>query len=138
MIYSKYKIYIESLFLNIVGKKKGKKSKQMTTDSNSITVTLGKNDTASVQLNGKEVLNSVNVTKEKPHGHFEGVNWVWPNGQKTHVRFIDIAIRKMKPLPRGFYEEAEKETYLTNMKAMLRKAKQLKLPDSVDIRNEEE
>lgn len=73
---------------------------------------------------------------DKPHGHFEGVNWVWPNGQKTHVRFIDIAIRKMKPLPRGFYEEAEKETYLTNMKNMLRKAKQLKLPDSVDIRND--
>ena len=75
---------------------------------------------------------------EKTHGHFEGVNWVWPNGQKTHVRFIDIAIRKMKPLPRGFYIEAEKETYLTNVKHMLRKAKQLKLPDSVDIRNEKE
>ena len=89
-----------------------------------------------------EILEIEDISKKsldnKPHGHFEGVNWVWPNGQKTHVRFIDIAIRKMKPLPRGFYEEAEKETYLTNVKHMLRKAKQLKLPDSVDIRNEEE
>ena len=69
---------------------------------------------------------------EKPHGHFEGVNWVWPNGQRTHVRFLDLAIRQMRPLPRGFYEEAEKETYLTNVKNMLRKAKQLKLPADVD------
>ncbi len=76
--------------------------------------------------------------EEKPHGHFSGAFWVWPNGKKTHVRFIDLAIRQMKPLPRGFYVEAEKETYLTNMKHMLRKAKQLKLPDSVDIRNEDD
>ena len=91
--------------------------------------------------NGKTVKTYTDLshpTKDKPHGHFEGVNWVWPNGQKTHVRFIDIAIRKMKPLPRGFYEEARKEKYLTNVKHMLRKAEQLKLPDSIDIRNEKE
>ncbi len=74
------------------------------------------------------------ITKEalEPDGHFEGIYWVWPNGQRTHVRFIDLAIRQMRPLPVGFYEEAEKETYLTNVKNMLRKAKQLKLPATVN------
>ena len=116
MIYNKYKKYIVGTNNNIMGKKK--------------------NITKTVQMESGTPKS--NPKKEKPHGHFEGINWVWPNGQKTHVRFIDIAIRKMKPLPRGFYIEAEKEKYLTNVKNMLRKAKQLKLPDSIDIRNEKE
>ena len=155
MKYIKYKTYIQkgikkvvettTVMAKKVTKKNSKKKTETTVKSPSSAgseVTFGSDTTSStidisnVELGAGEP--PLTPANEKPHGHFEGVNWVWPNGQKTHVRFIDIAIRKMKPLPRGFYIEAEKETYLTNMKAMLRKAIQLKLPDSVDIRNKEE
>jgi len=147
--YNKYKIYIESLFSNIVAKTKSKKLKKSKTivlsnTGNDTTFAMSTQDTGITRIGGTEplkMLNSAlaippNKESKKPHGHFEGTYWVWPNGQRTHVRFIDKAIRQMRPLPRGFYIEAEKETYLTNMKAMLRKAKQLKLSDSIDIRNE--
>lgn len=132
--YKNYKTFIRKAISNVMSKQKtvGKKIKNQL---------IKKEAEASINIDkGPNAL--VTVTEppspeEKPHGHFEGTFWVWPNGQKTHVRFIDQAIRQMKPLPRGFYEEAEKETYLTNMKNMLRKAKQLKLPDSVDIRQKE-
>lgn len=159
MTYNKYKKYIVETINNVVKTtsvmakkvtktKKSKNKQTSSTTSTEVTFDVPSGDTG---LDGMVVNSTLSINiddssikiddkppkDDKPHGHFEGTYWVWPNGQKTHVRFIDIAIRKMKPLPRGFYEEAEKETYLTNMKNMLRKAKQLKLPDSIDIRNEE-
>ena len=120
--YNKYKIYIERPILKTMTKKKPTK-KNITKQKLEESLFVASSETTS--------------NKSKPHGHFEGINWVWPNGKKTHVRFIDLAIRQKRPLPRGFYIEAEKNNYLTNIGAMLRKAMQLKLPDSVDIRNEE-
>lgn len=123
-----------------MGKKKTKKSKNkpvtITETVNNSTILQNDDGLILVPAGSTKIITDEVVDENKPHGHFEGVHWVWPNGQKTHVRFIDIAIRKKKPLPKGFYEEAEKETYLTNVKHMLNKALELGLPDSVDIRNE--
>jgi len=145
MKYSKYKIYIRKTVDKVMAtskvimaktkkSKKNKRTPEAIATSDAGTVTFVTTDT-DPNITGKitgQIFGDIKPVDDKPHGHFEGVNWVWPNGKKTHVRFLDLAIRQMRPLPRGFYEEAEKETYLTNVKNMLRKAKQLKLPADVD------
>lgn len=148
MNYIKYKSYIQKSIELIVAKQqvvvskiktktKSKKSKvkdtTATTASDAKSVTFASTDTSDTTGGTVgQIFGKLKPVKEKPHGHFEGVNWVWRNGTRTHVRFIDLAIRQKRPLPLGFYEEARKEKYLTNVKHMLRKAEQLKLPADVD------
>lgn len=46
--------------------------------------------------------------EQKAPGHFEGKYWVWADGKRTHVKYIQMAMRSKKPLPPGFYEACEK------------------------------
>lgn len=64
-------------------------------------------------------------------GKLEGMYWVWPDGFKTHIRFIGIAVRKYQPLPRGFYAAAAR-TKGRNLKLLVAKAKHLGLKCTVD------
>ena len=41
-------------------------------------------------------------------GHFEGKFWTWGDGKKTHIKFIQMAMRTYRKLPPGFYKECEK------------------------------
>lgn len=75
-------------------------------------------------------------SSEKPKtpktGTIEGEHWVWPDGRKTPLKFIGIAIRKKKPLPLGFYDAAEKlNRGYTNIMATV--AKHHKLPANVEM-----
>jgi len=63
-------------------------------------------------------------------GKLEGESWVWPDGRKTHLRFITIAVQKYRPLPKGFYAAAKKANR-TNLNSLVRKAKSLKLKCTV-------
>ena len=73
---------------------------------------------------------SKTVTKTK-HGTIDGNQWIWPDGTKTHMRFIQQAVIKSQPLPIGFYEEAEKlnNRFLNHLVAV---AKERKLKCTVD------
>lgn len=64
-------------------------------------------------------------------GKLKGEYWVWPDGRKTHLRFIGIAVSKMRHLPKGFYKEAEKADR-PNLNLLVKKAKSLKLKDNVE------
>jgi len=66
-----------------------------------------------------------------PHGKIENGFWVWPDGKKTHMRFIAKAVSKYKNLPLGFYKEAKKQNKF-NLNLLVAKAKHLKLLDNVE------
>jgi hypothetical protein len=68
---------------------------------------------------------------EKP-GKLEGDFWVWPDGGKTNLKFIQIAVHKMKPLPLGFYAAVEKSDR-RNLKYLVERAKALGLEDTQTI-----
>ncbi len=63
-------------------------------------------------------------------GTLEGEYWIWPAGRKTHLRFIGIAVSKMRPLPKGFYAAAKKANRI-NLNLLVTKAQSLKLKDTV-------
>jgi len=48
------------------------------------------------------------ITKGK--AKFERPYYIWENGKKTHMRFIQKAIMQSNPLPIGFYEVAKNST----------------------------
>lgn len=73
---------------------------------------------------------SITPKKEIPHGRIESPYWVWTDGRKTHLNFIVMAIRKMKSLPHGFYDEAERVN-INNINMMAAKAKSMDLKDDV-------
>ena len=64
-------------------------------------------------------------------GKIENGFWIWPDGRKTHLRFIAIAVSKMRPLPVGFFEVAEKVN-LRNLNQIVAKAKDLGLECTVE------
>lgn len=76
-------------------------------------------------------LGTTTVTIEKPHGKIENGFWVWPDGKRTHMRFIAKAVSKYKNLPLGFYKEALKQNS-HNMNLLVAKAKSLELKDNVE------
>lgn len=53
------------------------------------------------------------VKKEKPDkvklvkAKFERPYYIWENGKKTHMKFIQLAIQRGHPLPVGFYDAAK-------------------------------
>lgn len=51
----------------------------------------------------KEKHDKVKLVKAK----FERPYYIWENGKKTHMRFIQIAIQRKHPLPVGFYDAAK-------------------------------
>lgn len=50
---------------------------------------------------------SKQVTKSET-GHIDGQFWIWPDGKRTHIRFLQEAVITKRPLPPGFYKEAKK------------------------------
>jgi len=50
------------------------------------------------------------ATTTKGKAKFERPYYIWENGKKTHIRFIQDAIKRSKPLPIGFYEAAKNST----------------------------
>jgi len=49
-------------------------------------------------------------TTTKGKAKFERPYYIWENGKKTHMRFIQKAIMQSNPLPIGFYEAAKNST----------------------------
>ena len=143
--YIKYKSYIERAVKFIVVKSKKAKKGESSTE----TITMSTGDTGTAAVNGTETMTTSNESLEmptikdpielekivkdssKPVGHLDGNNWVWPDGRKTHLRFIGIAVRKYKPLPLGFYDAVAKSDR-KNLKQLVNKAKHLKLLDNVE------
>ena len=120
MKYNNYKIYIHKVTSLIVEKKKASNSKVMieaeTTDGKMVDIT--------------SKVSAIIEIKEIPHGTLEGEYWVWPDGKKTHLRFITMAVQKMKSLPVGFFKEAKKANR-PNLNQVVRKAKHLNLQCTV-------
>ena len=80
-----------------------------------------------------DAINSTKVKTRKPKaksGKIVGVNWVWPDGRKTNLRHIAMAIRRKKNLPKGLYAEA-KRVNRNNLNMMVNAAKFLKLKCTV-------
>ena len=72
------------------------------------------------------------TTKPKAKkGKLEGNYWVWPDGRMTHMTFVNLAVRRMRPLPYGFYEEIEKYPKLRNLNFLVKKAKSMGLKCTV-------
>lgn len=63
---------------------------------------------------------------------FEGHFYLWENGQKTHTRFIQLAIQRGEPLPEGFYKAAEKSNVL-GIKNMLIAARERNIPATASV-----
>jgi len=84
-----------------------------------------------VELNkiAKEALALADI--EKTHGKIKDGYWVWPDGRKTHMRFVAKAVSKYKNLPLGFYKEALKQKS-NNLNLLVAKAKHLGLLDNVE------
>ncbi len=77
-----------------------------------------------------KALKMSSVVPKVPVGTLEGEYWIWPDGRKTHLRFIGIAVSKMRPLPKGFYAAAKKANRI-NLNLLVTKAQSLKLKDTV-------
>ena len=92
--------------------------------------TMGKTKLAK-ELKEKTSLPRVKTPELKLVGKLEGQYWVWPDGTKTHLRFIKEAVMKKRALPKGIYAAAEKLN-LPNLNHLMRKAKSLGLKDSVE------
>lgn len=59
---------------------------------------------------------------------FEGHYYVWENGTKTHISFIQKAIRGSDPLPAGFYNAAKKSKD-PGIKKLLQVAQDRNIPE---------
>jgi len=46
---------------------------------------------------------------QKKVGHFAGKFWIWGDKKKTHIKYIQMAIRSKKQLPPGFYKACSKD-----------------------------
>lgn len=53
------------------------------------------------------VKNPNNKDTSKGEAKFERPYYIWENGKKTHIRFIQDAIKRGLPLPIGFYKAAK-------------------------------
>ena len=58
---------------------------------------------------------------------FERPYYIWENGKKTHMKFIQLAIQRGNPLPVGFYEAA-KNSDDKGIQKMLQVAETRKIP----------
>ncbi|MHA2052618.1 MAG: hypothetical protein ACW99F_03370 [Candidatus Hodarchaeales archaeon] len=66
---------------------------------------------------------------KEPKGiKIKGEYAIWPNGTKTHMRFIREGVQKRRPLPPGFYAEA-KRLDLPNLNLLAAKAESLNLKE---------
>lgn len=63
-------------------------------------------------------------------GKLDGPYWVWPDGKRTHLRFITEAVQKKRNLPKGFYAAAKKANR-NNLNIVVFTAKKLGLKCTV-------
>lgn len=68
----------------------------------------------------------------KGKAKFERPYYIWENGKKTHMRFIQKAIMQSNPLPIGFYEAAKNSKDRGILK-LLQVAKSRKLEAKVEM-----
>jgi len=47
---------------------------------------------------------------QKKVGKFAGKFWIWGDKKKTHIKYIQMAIRSRKHLPPGFYKACSRDT----------------------------
>ncbi len=82
--------------------------------------------------NKERITKKVTSKSKNKSGTLEGEFWVWPDGKKTHMHHIGMAVRQQKGLPQGFYVEAEKVMKDNpNLALLVNKAKHLKLKDNI-------
>ena len=81
--------------------------------------------------NKKKIVVSPTI-KTKGKAKFERPYYVWENGKKTHLRFIQQAIMQSRPLPIGFYEAA-KDSKDAGIQKLLQVAKTRKLKATVEM-----
>ncbi len=67
-------------------------------------------------------------TAQKKAGHFSGKFWIWGDKKRTHIKYIQMAIRSKKLLPPGFYKACEKDKN-PSVKHMSRIALKLKIKE---------
>lgn len=65
---------------------------------------------------------------QKKVGHFAGKFWIWGDEKRTHIKYIQMAIRSKKQLPPGFYEACAKDEN-ASVKHMGKVAKDLKIKE---------
>ena len=71
-------------------------------------------------------------------GKISGGYWVWPNGSRTHLRFISRAVTRKQALPVGFYDEAESHhAENENLMRMVHAAKEFGLECTVNSEKED-
>ena len=71
-------------------------------------------------------------------GKISGRYWVWPNGTRTHLRFISMAVTRKQALPVGFYDEAESHhAENENLMRMVHAAKEFGLECTVNSEKED-
>lgn len=69
---------------------------------------------------------------QKKIGHFAGKFWIWGDKKKTHIKYIQMAIRSKKQLPPGFYEACSKDPN-PSVIHMGKVAKDLKIKEMIQI-----
>lgn len=74
-----------------------------------------------------------NVSNKEGHSKakFEGQYYIWGNGKKTHVKFIQRAVQQSHPLPVGFYEAA-KNSNDRGIQKLLQVAEIRKIPENAE------
>jgi len=70
------------------------------------------------------------TTAQKKVGHFAGKFWIWGDKKKTHIKYIQMAIRSRKQLPPGFYKACSRDTN-PSVKHMGKVAKTLKIREMI-------
>lgn len=66
----------------------------------------------------------------KKVARIEGSYYIWPNGKRTHIRYIYESVAKKRNLPKGFYALAKKLNY-PNLNKLVTAAKAQGLKDNV-------
>ncbi len=82
-------------------------------------------------VKNSENVKTPSVTKTG-EAKFERPYYIWENGKKTHIRFIQLAIQRGHPLPIGFYEAA-KNNKDKGILRMLQVAKIRKIKATVEM-----
>ena len=79
-----------------------------------------------------------NEKQNKPAGTISQGYWVWPNGSRTHLRFIKMTVTRKQALPVGFYDEVESHhAENENLMRMVHAAKEFGLECTVNSEKED-
>ena len=60
-----------------------------------------------------------------------GSYFIWPDGKKTHIRYIYNAVTKGRPLPKGLFKLVDKDPTLVNLRRIVAAARKRGLKDTV-------